>query len=147
MRAFRAIDFGLAAVLLLAGSLATAGDERHRSAGGLEIYYGIVPAELVFGHETEHGGSKITPGAHHLVVALFNAVSGERVVDASVEAIFEPLGLAAETKMLEPMTINQTVTYGNFFRAPGTGPYWITVRIRPRGATEWIETRFEYRHP
>lgn len=136
----------VAAFLLTAGSPAEAQDSLHSSAGGIEIYYGILPAELVLGHEMEHGGSKAARGAHHLIVAVFNSATGKRVTDAEVEATVEPLGLAVETKKLEPMTINQTVTYGNYFRMPDLVPYRITIRVRPPGVEDWIETKFEYRH-
>ena len=134
------------AFLLAAGAPASAQEPQRVAVGGLDVYWGILPAAMVLGHEAEHGGSKAARGAHHLVVALFSAATGARVTDAEVEARVEPLGLAAESKQLEPMTINRTVTFGNYFSMPGTGPYRITVRIRPEGSEDWVETGFEYRH-
>lgn len=136
----------VAVLSLLTCNPSAAQDSQHSSVGGLEIYYGILPAEMVLGHEMEHGGGKAIRGAHHLVVALFSARTGNRVTDAEVEALVEPFGLAGKTKKLEPMTINQTVTFGNYFQMPGAGPYRITVRIHLPGTGDWIETTFEYRH-
>jgi hypothetical protein len=45
------------------------------------------------------------------------------------------------------MTINQTITFGNYFDMGSPGPYRITIRVRPPGAQRWGETTFEYRHP
>ena len=135
-----------AALLLLYASGSLADESLHRSAGGLDIYWGVLPAAMVLGHEQEHGGAKSARGAHHLVVAVFSAATGKRVADAEVEARVKPLGLAAEAKRLEPMTINQTVTFGNYFSMPGGLPYRITLRVRPAGAKDWIETTAEYRH-
>jgi hypothetical protein len=84
---------------------------------------------------------------YHLVVALFDAEGGNRITDAEIEARVEPLGLAAETKTLETMHINRTVTFGNFFRMPISGPYQVLLRIRATGLPDRVEARFEYWHP
>ncbi|MBI1731487.1 MAG: hypothetical protein HYR49_01795 [Gammaproteobacteria bacterium] len=133
-------------LLLAAGPPVAARESLHGSINGTEVYYGVVPAQMVLGHEAQHGDGKVARGAHHLVVALFNSDSGKRITDVEVEARVEPLGLAGETKRLEPMTINQTVTFGNYFQMARAGPYRIIIRIRPPGTGSWNETAFEYRH-
>jgi hypothetical protein len=80
------------------------------------------------------------------IAVLFDAGTGERISDAEVRATVAPPGFAGETKALEPMTINQAVTYGHFFRKPASVPCRINVKIRLRGASEWIVTDIEYRH-
>lgn len=136
----------IAVVALAAGNFAGAQEPLRSSAGGLDIYYGILPADMVLGREMEHIG-KAAKGAHHLVIALFSATTGNRVTDAEVEAVVAPFGFAGETKKLDPMTINETITYGNYFPMPDPGPYRITVKVRRPGSRDWIETEFEYRHP
>jgi hypothetical protein len=133
-------------LVLVSSSFVQAEDTQHKAVDGLDIYYGILPAEMVLGHEKEHGAGKTGKGAHHLVIALFNTKTGHRIIDAEAEATVTPLGLAGETKKLELMTVNQMVTYGNYFRMSDPLPYRISVKIRLPGAHEWLETIFEYRH-
>jgi hypothetical protein len=52
------------------------------SADGIEIYFGVVPAPVISGHEMGHGGSPRAKGSHHLVIALFDSKTGKRVTDA-----------------------------------------------------------------
>ena len=50
-------------------------------------------------------------------------------------------------KALEPMAIAAAITYGNYFRMPGKGPYLISVQVHRPELPQVIEARFEYRHP
>jgi hypothetical protein len=133
--------------LLITASQPAAQESRHGTVNGFDVYYGILPAEMVLGHDSEHAGTRRARGAHHLVVALFNSANGERVTSAEVEARVELLGLAGVTKRLEVMDINQSVTFGNFFRMAGPGPYRITIRFRLPGAPAWSELAVNYLHP
>lgn len=102
---------------------------------GLTIYYGVIPAEIAEGvvrRESEpnmHGAPAAAPHAQHLVVAIFNAVTGERVTDAVVNAQISVLGHQLPEKTLEPMKIADTVTYGNFFDLSRPGVYRIRLSI------------------
>ena len=121
-------------------------------AGGVAIYLGVVPAQIIQGHAAEHEESMMHGGAPagryraHLVVALFDDVTGRRIEDAQVTAAVRELGMGLEWKALEPMRIAATVTYGNYFSMPGAGPYLIQVRIRLPGHTQPIETTFTHGH-
>ncbi|HVS27788.1 MAG TPA: hypothetical protein VHE58_10945 [Burkholderiales bacterium] len=143
---------GLLAVLgVVSGPAAADMDRQSKVVGGMTIYVGIVPAEIVRGYPKEHvegsmhGGAPSGSGQYHLVVALFDSKTGERVSDAEVRARVEELGLGGEEKRLEPMLIDNTVTYGNFFRMPNTGPYRIVVQVRRPGSSR-VEAVFEHRH-
>lgn len=91
-----------------------------KTAGGLMMYLGVVPASTVRGHAKSHpeanmhGG--VPSGSHdmHIVVAVFDKASGERITDAQVKAhISEPGGLQ-RTVRLESMTVAGALTYGGF---------------------------------
>lgn len=117
---------------------------------GLDIYYGISPGPIWDaaattgdrGHmqrETARRG-----GSHHLVVALFDTATGQRVQDAAVTARIHETSGRIERKPLHPMTIAATVTYGNFFQMDADMPYRIQLSVQRGDAT--ISTEFPYRH-
>lgn len=132
--------FALAIVAVLASaSMARAqdaGDTSVKTAGGMTVYVGLLPAAILRNHlptHTEpqmHGG--VPHGRHeaHLTVAVFDAAKGSRIEDATVHARISPLGLVGERKKLDPMSIAGTVTYGQFFTVPGADRYTMTVEVR-----------------
>lgn len=88
----------LAGVMLLAWAQATVTEGgQSETAGGLTVYLGVVPAEIVKGEHPSgpqvHGG--VPRGAHeyHVVVAVFDAASNARVTDAMVTAKVSAVGL------------------------------------------------------
>ena len=141
----------LAALLWLSAAALAAERDQRQVIDGIAIYFGILPAELVRGHPPEHPESGMhggTPaGENHLMVALFNDKTGERIARAEVTAtITGPDRFKAE-KRLEPMTIAGSVTYGNYFNMLGPGPYRIELLIRLPGAAKPIRARFEWARP
>lgn len=143
--------------LLLLFTAAAAHSEhtsQHKNMSGIDIYYGVVPAEVVQTHEKEHAEKPMhkkgwfSKGVHHLVVTLYDSKTSERVDDAQVTATVTPLGLSAQSKDLERMKINDAVSYGNYFSMPsGQTPYSIVVSFRRPGIHIPIEAAFDYRHP
>lgn len=110
-----------------------------RSADGLVVYIGIVPAALIRGHEAGttgemHRGPGSGAQSHHVMVAVFDAVTAARITASRVTATLRPAGGAAVTKVLEPMTINDALTYGNYFTLAADGtPNTLETRIeRPQ---------------
>ena len=125
----------------------------HRSAGGLSVYLGVLPAALVGrGDIQDHPEAEMHDGApggghdQHVMVAIFNLATGERVEDAKVEARVTPLGLAGVRRVLEPMIIADTVTFGNYFAMQGDGQYQIRVSVVPAGAPRPVVLEFSYDH-
>ena len=111
---------------------------RYKVVDGIGIYLGVVPTDLIMKHPMEHteramhGGVPLGKHHHHVMVALFESKTGDR--------------LAGHTKELEPMTIAGTVTYGNYFDLGVSGVYRILVRVRSPGLAHIIEAEFEYKH-
>src|SRR3990172_12939474 len=108
----------VAAVLVLALGPAIAADPaQHRIADGIAVYLGVLPAEMIQGHGKAHaesgmhGGPRAGEHVYHVMVALFESDTGERIGDAEVRARVSELGLAGSEMPLEPMSIAGTVTY------------------------------------
>ena len=121
-----------------------------QTVAGLTVYIGIVPAEIVRGHPgahpeaQAHGGPPQGAHEYHLIVAIFDAATGTRVENAKVGARVSSLGLAGSRKVLEPMKIADTVTYGNYFDLPGRGAYTVEVEIERQQGT--VRAKFDYGH-
>ncbi len=153
-RHFRsALHFVLGCIAILFATSTFAADvATHKVANGVDIYLGVLPSEMIVGHPSSHAEAEMHAGVpasehnYHVVVALFDAVTGKRITDAQVEATVSELALAGATKKMERMHIADTISYGNYFRMPGTGIYRIRIRIRRLGVAQSIETEFEYQH-
>lgn len=122
-------------------------------AGGLDIVYGVVPGAILDANATTGDGAHMNRenarrgGSHHLVIALFDANTGQRIPDAAVSARIEALGGNVESKALPVMVIAGTITYGSFFRLDSDTPYRIHLSIQRPGRTDVIRVDWQYRHP
>ncbi len=144
---------GALCVAFLAGGAARAADtDQSKTAGGVTVYLGVMPAEVVkglpAGSSTErpmHGGVPKGPHEYHLVVAVFDAASGARISDATVTAEVSGLGLSGSKQKLEPMQIAGTTTYGGFVDLPGFDLYTIKLAVERSGASPAV-LQFKYDH-
>ena len=122
------------------------------TAGGLTAYLGVMPAEIVKGHPSSHPEGAMHDGApkgvheYHVVIAIFDSVSGARVSDAAVTAKVSGLALSGPEKALEPMAIANTITYGGFFEFPGADLYTVRVTVRRLGSQAPVVLEFKYDH-
>lgn len=145
--------FAAAIVYSASGGAYAADDTRYKVADGIAIYLGVVPAEIILGHPKEHpetqmhGGPSGTGDLYHVVVALFEQSTGERIVDARVTARVIPLGRAGTGKTLERMVVAGAATYGNYYAMPDPGPYQIEVQIQQRDVSRESQATFDYRKP
>ena len=119
---------------------------------GIALYYAIIPAGMITGHprgnpEAEmHGGVRQGKHAHHLMVAVFNAETSERISDVETVATVSEVGFPGETKVLEPMEIAGAMTYGAYFEVPAATVYKVAVTVKsPRWRSARI-FKFEFRH-
>jgi hypothetical protein len=136
----------IAAGLAGPAALAQSTNDYTRTAGGLTVYLGVMPAEIVKGQAIMHGGVPAGPHEQHIVVAIFDAASSGRVSDAAVTAKVSGLALSGSEKTLEPMNIANTVTYGGFFNLPGADLYTISVAVRRPGSQQPVVFDFKYDH-
>ena len=140
-------------VLFTWRGVATAAETwQSQTKGGLTVYLGVVPAEIIKGpppHSAEppmHG--RIPRGAleYHVVAAVFDAATGSRVSNATVTAQVSGLGLSGNEKKLEAMEIAGTTTYGGFFDLPGFDLYPVKLTIERPGSAPPVVLQFEYDH-
>ncbi len=123
----RAAMAGIAALLL---SSALADDSgQHKIVNCVAIYLGVMPAEMILGHpklHTEakmHGGAPVGEHQRHLLVALFDAASGKRIVGEKVSVRVNELNPTGRRKSSSPCssrtptataiisTFRQTITH------------------------------------
>lgn len=123
---------------------------QHTTVNDIEIYYGVVPIEVVkkqHGEARMHGKGRPPYGTHHLVVTLYDGKTGQRIPDATVSATVIPLGLSHQKKRLEVMKINNAISYGNYFSMPaGEHPYRIQIAVSRPSNHMPVSADFEYRH-
>lgn len=138
----RLMKLAFAGVLLaaLTAISPTRSADGYQTADGLAVYLGIMPAALLRGHPGSHaegvmhGGPGSGRHEQHIVVAIFDAESGDRVEDASVTATVSGLGHVGHRRIaLEPMVIAGTVTYGEFINFLGSDRYMIVVEVSAPG--------------
>ena len=143
---------GVAALSWAFAGTSAAQPEGPRTVGGLSIFLGVIPAAMVQRQLKSGTGmpahSGAPPGEHvyHVTVAVFDAASGERRQDLKVRARVSGRGLSGPEKDLLPMTIAETVTYGNYFILPPNDTYRVQVEIRRPGQAEPVRTDFVYEH-
>jgi len=133
---------------LTAPAGAAADDSAYRQTiDGVTVYFGIVPAELVRGHPREHPESTMhggTPvGENHIMVGLFESVTGERITNAKVTARVSGSTIDLK-KTLEPMVVAGNQTFGNYFYMPGAGPYRIEIYVQRFGAAREVRATFTW---
>ena len=131
--------------LLLATGLLMADDsERHVQVDGMSVYLGVIPAQLTSQKMHDRASSK--EHNYHVLIALFDSKSGERISDARLKATVAPLGLGGHTKGLEMMH-EDALSYGNYFVMHKPGRYRILVEIqRGENQTKSI-ANFVYQRP
>ena len=130
-----------------------AGDEGNvKVAQGLAVYLGVLPAAMIQGHPVGHpetvmhGGIPRGRHTYHVMAAIFDARTGDRIKDAKVEARVTPPGLAGTTRRLDPMVIAETITYGNYFTLDSNGAYRVRLAITPQGTHQAVTMEFTYEH-
>ena len=138
--------------ILLIWSLPTSGVEVRQPliAGGLEIFYGVMPAEVLLAHppdhaeRTMHGGVPGVGDTYHLVVSLFDSKKRVRITDAQVQARVSETGQPLQTKPLQPMTMAGVIAYGGYFSMTSPGPVHITLDIVRSSGRPPIQVSFEH---
>ena len=147
------IDQGVATTARPSVALTAGPDPGHKVIEGTEIYLGIVSAESIRAQHPKpdaeslmHGGIPRGKDYYHVNISLFDSKTKTVITDAQVEArVVDPLA-DGETKKLELMAINNTISYGNYFRMPGKAPHTIIVQIRKPGTSRAIEAKFDFKY-
>lgn len=146
-RIVRRVFFSAAfAALLAAAACAQPSHEPSAAATneGVSAYLGVVPSAVV---RAEHPERVLHPsmpsGDAHIVVALYESVSGARIENAAVEAVIQgERHRARRTIRLEPMRIDGTVTFGGFVSLARNDRYHVDVLVRLPGDEREIRLEF-----
>ncbi|CAM2161672.1 DUF4426 domain-containing protein [Paraburkholderia sacchari] len=146
-----------AGMLALAASGGAYADQLNRSVtkSGMTVHYGIVPAEQA--RSVDRGASEpvelaSVPGlsSYHLVVALFDKATGERISNAAVSATVTGPGPKSrsrtQVKPLQEVIVNDMVTYGNYFDMSWRGRYRIDLSITRKDSAKPTNVRLTYDH-
>jgi hypothetical protein len=121
----------------------------YRVDHGIAIYYGVIPAEMLRGHPSQHPeatmhrGIPSSPHAYHVMVALFDASSLQRITGADVTANVAEVGLAGEEKKLEKFTIADAVTYGNYFEMRPKTRYRVSITVNTPRSSNAARVEFD----
>ena len=126
---------------------AAVSDPTHKLVQGIDIYLGVLPAEVMRGrHSGADGKMKMDiptgVGYFHVSVVLRDNSTKAEIKGAQVEARVANL-MTGDTRKLEAASINNTTNYSNFFQMPGKDPYTVTLQIRRPGAPTPIEAKFD----
>jgi len=140
----------LSLVFFLSVSAALWADQNdtHKKVGGIELYIGVIPAEVIQGRGSSeerrmHGGVPAGSNGYHLVVALFDQGSGDRITDAQVSAWVTVPGRAVVENPLESMKVADVVTFGNYFVLSDQTRNRISVRVQ-RAGKDPVNADFQY---
>ena len=127
-----------------------------KTIDGLTVYLGVVPAAVTRAHPPQHTertmhGGMARPGIHdvHLVVAVFNKTTGERLRNVTVTARIHGTNRNRWTVPLSPMTVNGALTYGGYTNLGAEEDVMISIDIKRPGRTPRTTTvtaQFEYAH-
>lgn len=131
----------ISAMTAWAGLVGACADPPHptafqQSADGMTAYFGVVPSELLGFHAPEHPESAMhgspKKSDFHLVVALYDDASGARIEDAVlVEAVIRGESHRASRRIrLEPMPIENSVTYGGYAALTPIDRYHVSIEIQ-----------------
>ena len=83
---------------------------------------------------------------HHVLVALFDRHSGQRVVGAEITGRVSELGLGGRELAMAATKIAGAVSYCNYFALSAGQTYELSFSIRLPGQPQVHRTTFVHRH-
>lgn len=124
--------------------------DQSKTAGGVTVHLGAVPAEIVNGTTADSRTERPMHGSIpkvHTNIILSRPCSMRQVapVYAVVAAQVSGLGLSGGKMKLEPMQISGTTTYGGFVDQPGLDLYTVKLTVE-RSAVSPTVLQFKYDH-
>lgn len=120
-------------------------------ADGVLVYLGITPSKVLRSdpaHYAKHNKECPVPGganSYHIMVALFDKGTSERIVNADVYARVSPLGLVGLRKHFGAHAVAGAMTYCNYFNLSAHDRYTINIEIKRPGSPEVVEAKFTYK--
>lgn len=129
-------------------------DVQTKASAGVTFYYGVVKGAIVREHPTEHAeanmhsGPPASPAAYHIVLALFETATNQRITDATVEVRLGRLGGPVNTWLpMEAMRDAGSESFGRYAELPDAGRYLLEFRVNRAGRTRPITEQFAFERP
>jgi cytochrome c5 len=146
-------NHGVAIAQAAPATAATAPDPHHKIVGSTEIYLGLMPAQAIRAAQAEgkplsglQGKVPSGTGYYHVNITLADSKTKAPITDAQVKIkVADAIG--AETKTLDVITANNTISYGNYFHMSSGNTYAITAMISRPGTPDAIEAGFGFKAP
>ena len=150
-RLIRTLLGWLLVAALFAPGAGHAAADLSKTVGGYTIYFGVLPAGVLFLYRPDHGDAKVHgeprfDDPHHVLVGLVDAASGARSGDADITARITPAKGEPQEGRLERMIVEGGAAYGNFFALRRNQRYRIDLTIRRPGTAAAVEASFDYTH-
>lgn len=127
-------------------------DRNHAVVDGMDVYLGVVSADAIrnkAGASTEekqmHGGIPGGRNHYHLNISLLDRETGAEIRNAKIELTVEDALTGVQTKVLDLVTFNNAVSYGNYFLMPEKIPYKITAQISRADQPRASKARFSFK--
>ena len=136
----------ICSLLLLFGHAVADDAQRHQKVGGMDVYLGVIPAQLTQGHPKMHSGASLEEHRYHILVALFDNKTGKRITDAEIKTTVSPLGQIGKTMVLEPMH-EEVRSFGNYFTLLKPEHYRIKLEIQRGNEAPVVTASFVYQRP
>ena len=136
-------NYGLATAPLESGVRTEPNSSYRKVIDGLEIYLGVADARAM---ELGPWYTRIFRGKadRHVSISVFDVKTKLAITDALVKVrVADPMEL--QSKTLDVVAINNTASYGAFFRMDGMLPYVVTAQIKRPGSERLTEAVFEYK--
>lgn len=130
---------------------APAADPHHKLVSGLDVYFGMMRAEAMRSAQGDRPGTtKVAVpsgrGYYHLNISVEDNKTHVPVTDAQVTMQVSD-GMTVETRTLERLAANNSVSYGNFFKFSSGNAYNITAEIKRPGTPGTVTAKFEFKAP
>lgn len=126
-------NYGVVAAPATVHAAALPADPFHKVVAGTDVYLGVVKAESIPAAKRPPGIAT-GKGYYHVNISISDVATKAAVADARVKVrVTDATG--TQTHTLEPMSVNDALSYGAWFRMTGNTLYTITAQIeRPNGA-------------
>lgn len=136
-------NYGVVAAPSAPRVVPVAADPFHKVVGTTDVYLGVVKADAMPAAQRP-AGIATGKGYYHVNISLTDVATKTPVKGARVRVqVADATGV--ETKTLEPVLVNESVSYGAYFRMSGNATYTITAQIEVPRVEGVGEAKFQYK--
>jgi len=126
-----------------------AGSQDVAVVGGMTVYFGVMAGDRIRSHPKEYPQiasklARLAPAQDYVTISLFDTASRRRIDDAIVKARVSTGAVAGPEETLQPVSIADSLSYGNFFTMSSMGPLQVTVDVWRPGLPAVVQARFDY---